>query len=125
MQNQEKQGQYDSALLERFKAHQKTEFTVAVDDKPLRITGYEGIIYVTKPIPVDTERTLGMGRSQDPLGWHKLSIWVPETAKDKAPVILNIKNAGWMNSALSQERPLVAHDGAYKSDSERDKVGKA
>ena len=121
----EKLQKNNAILLERFQNTLPRTFSISVDGKPVAVKAYEGISYVTSPVKTDTEKTKGMGRADDPYAWQKLTLWIPETVKPDAPVILRVRNGGWMNSALSQDRPFVQENGEYHTDSERDYVAQA
>lgn len=115
----------NTALLERFKNTSPRTFALTIDGRQISVKAYEGISYVMNPVETDTEKTRGMGVSKDPYGWQKLTLWIPETVKPDAPIIFRVRNAGWQNSALSQDRPFVQENTEHHTDDERDYVAQA
>jgi len=94
--------------------------TITLDGEPLNVTKYL-VTYVANPIEMASSHT---GPATDPTAWHKMYVYVPETAADDqaTAIIMNVSNGGWLSSPV---RDIMQEGTAFVSDSDTDKTGAA
>ncbi len=102
------------------------KYEVTLDGAPLGITKYL-VTYVADPIQMADETVGQNGATQTGLDIYsrqKMYVYVPDTSADDpgAAIILQVDNAGWMNSPV---RDVLPAGGEYASDTDKDAIGAA
>ena len=99
-----------------FRHAKESRLKIKVNGKPMTVRMYEAV-YVKNPTNVAMVPTQGQPDQM-------LSIYVPEGASDRSPIIFFVKNHGWIVNSYAL-RHRVEDGKEYSGSSDRDLIGKA